>query len=184
MRKILVMLVLALAAAATYLWFEPDDSSDALQTDQELMPDYVAKQVTRTLFDAEGYLADSITAAQLEHFEQLGFTQFDQPVYTLFNNEHQPSWQASSRQAIWFPQDRIILEQDVVIESLLQNELVRRIETGALEMLFPDNRLQNNQAVYIQGDGFYIEGVGLRADLSDKTLQLIQHNKTVYRNEG
>lgn len=184
MRKILVILVLLLTLIAAYLWFEPDDSNNALQTDQELMPDYVAKQVTRTLFDAEGYPADSITAVQLEHFELLGFTQFDQPVYTLFNNEHLPSWQASSRQAIWFPQDRIILEQDVVIESLLQNELISRIETGALEMLFPDNRLQNNQPVYIQGDGFYIEGVGLRADLSDKTLQLIQHNKTVYPNEG
>ena len=184
MRKVLLILVLILASVATYLWFEPEDSSDTLQTDQELMPDYVAKNVTRTLYDAEGYLADTITAEQLEHFEQLGFTQFDQPIYTLFDDQHQPSWQASSRHAIWFPQDRIILEQDVVIESLLQNELIKRIETGALEMLFPDNRLQNNQAVYIQGDGFYIEGIGLRADLADRTLQLMQHNKTVYRNEG
>ncbi|MBZ9612214.1 LPS export ABC transporter periplasmic protein LptC [Rheinheimera maricola] len=184
MRKVLPMLVLILTSIAAYLWFEPDDSNSMLRTDQELMPDYVATDVTRTLFNAEGYRADSVAAAQLEHFEQLGFTQFDQPVYTLFNAEHKPSWQASSRSAIWFPQDRVILEQDVVIESLLQSELVRRIETSTLEMLFPDNRLQNNQPVYIQGDGFFIEGIGLRADLTEKTLQLIQHNKTVYRNEG
>ena len=96
----------------------------------------------------------------------------------------QEFWQASSQHAIWFPQDRIILEKQVVIENLQSNELIKRIETSTLEMLFPDNRLQNDQAVFIQGDGFYIEGTGLRADLTDKTLQLIQHNKTVYRNEG
>jgi lipopolysaccharide export system protein LptC len=184
MRKLLVVLVTILVSVATYLWFEPQDNMDTLSAAQELMPDYIAMNVSRTLYDEQGYPADSVTAAQLEHFEQLGFTQFDQPVYTLYNATHQPSWQASSKHAIWFPQDRIILEQQVVIENLQANELIKRIETSTLEMLFPDNRLQNDQAVFIQGDGFYIEGKGLRADLTDKTLQLIQHNKTVYRNEG
>ncbi|WP_215398228.1 LPS export ABC transporter periplasmic protein LptC [Rheinheimera oceanensis] len=183
MRKLLVLLVLLLAGTAAYLWFEPEDNPDALQTDQELLPDYVAENITRTLYNEEGYRADSVTALRLEHFELLGFTQFEQPVYTLFNEEFQPSWQASSKYAIWFPQDKIILEQQVIIESLLQNELVERIETDTLEMLFPDNRLQNNQPVYIHGKGFYIEGIGLQADLTERTLQLVQHQKTVYRNE-
>ena len=91
MRKILVLLVLILTGTAAYLWFEPTDSNDALQTDQELMPDYIAQNITRRLFDSDGYLVDSVSAQRLEHFELLGFTQFEKPVYTLYNEDHQPS---------------------------------------------------------------------------------------------
>lgn len=183
MRKILVLLVLILTGSAAYLWFEPEENTDALQTDQELMPDYIAQNITRRLYDADGHLVDSVSAKRLEHFELLGFTQFEKPLYTLYNEKHQPSWQASSQYAVWFPQDKIILEEQVRIESLQQNELIDWLETDTLEMLFPDNRLQNNQPVLIQGQGFYIKGSGIKADLTNRTFQLVQHEQTVYRNE-
>ncbi|MDP5136648.1 LPS export ABC transporter periplasmic protein LptC [Rheinheimera baltica] len=183
MRKLLIFVVLLLTGTAAYLWFQPTDDSDSLQTDQELLPDYVAQNITRRLFDVEGYLVDTVSAERLEHFELLGFTQFEKPVYTLYNNQHQPSWQASSQYAVWFPQDKVILEQQVSIDSLEPNELIERIETERLEMLFPDNKLKNNQPVLIQGKGFYIKGSGIDADLSQKTFQLLQHEHTVYQNE-
>ncbi|MDP2714461.1 LPS export ABC transporter periplasmic protein LptC [Rheinheimera sp.] len=183
MRKFFVFIVFLLAGTAAYLWFEPADDNDALQTDQELLPDYVAQKVTRRLYDAQGYLADTVSADRLEHFELLGFTRFENPVYTLYNDEHQPGWKASSRQAIWFNQDRVILEQQVSILSLMPNELIERIDTETLEMLFPSNTLQNDAPVFIQGKGFYINGSGLRADLTNGSLQLLQHQQTVYQNE-
>lgn len=184
MRKLFVILVMLLTGTAAYLWFKPADSLDELQTDQELMPDYIAQNIIRRLYDADGYLIDTVSAQRLEHFEQLGFTQFEKPVYTLYNNLHQPSWQASSRYAVWFPQDKVILEQEVSIDSLDSKELIERIETDTLEMLFPDNKLKNNQPVLIQGKGFYIKGSGIDADLTKKTFQLVQHEQTVYHNEN
>lgn len=183
MRKFFVFIVILLTGTAAYLWFQPVDDSDTLQTDQELLPDYVAQKVTRRLYDEQGYLADTVSADRLEHFELLGFTRFENPVYTLYNEAHQPGWKASSRQAIWFNQDRVILEQQVSIESLMPDELIERIETETLEMLFPDNTLQNDAPVFIQGKGFYIKGVGLQADLTNGSLQLLQHQQTVYHNE-
>lgn len=183
MRKLFTLLIVLLTGTAAYLWFEPADNSNALQTDQELLPDYVAQNVTRRIFNSDGYLVDSISAKRLEHFELLGFTQFEKPVYTLYNEQHQPIWQGSSQYAVWFPQDKIILEQQVKIDSLQHDELIEHIETESLEMLFPDNRLQNNQPVLISGKGFYIKGNGIKADLTTKTFQLIQHEQTVYDNE-
>lgn len=184
MRKLLVLLVVMLVGTAGYVWFKPQDNSALLQTDQELMPDYIASNIVRTSYNSDGYKVDSVTAERLEHFESLGFTQFELPVYTLFNNEHQAGWTARSDYATWFAEDKVILEHNVVIKSLLQNELIERIETDTLEMLFPDNRLQNNQPVLIIGKGFYVEGIGIQADLTEKTLQLLQHQKTVYQHEG
>lgn len=173
-----------LAAIAAYLWFAPKDSSDVLQTDNELLPDYVALKITRRLYDEQGKLVDTISAERLEHFDLLGFTQFEKPVYTFYNGAEQASWQASSQYAVWFPQDKVILEHQVRIDSLLPGDMIKHIETSTLEMLFPDNKLQNNQPVLIQGNGFYIKGSGIEADLGNKTFQLSQHEKTVYLNEN
>lgn len=181
MKKVLALVVIVLVSIAGYIWFTPDDGS-ALKTDQELLPDYVAQNITRTLYDENGYIADTVKANRLEHFELLGFTQFEQPVYTLYNNQ-KVSWQANSNHAVWFAEDKIILEQQVNIVSLQPDELIERIKTDTLELIFPANLLQTDRPVFIQGKGFYIEGVGLQADLTKQTLQLVKHNKTVYLNE-
>lgn len=181
MKKVLIVLVVILVSIAGYIWLTPDDGQ-ALKTDQELLPDYVAQNITRTLYDEHGNIADTIKANRLEHFELLGFTQFEQPVYTLYHDQ-QTSWQASSQNAVWFAEDKIILEHQVNIVSLQPDELIERIETDSLELLFPSNLLQTDRPVFIQGKGFYIEGVGLQADLTSQTLQLVEHQKTVYLNE-
>ena len=183
MRKLFVLVVLILASTAAYLWFAPQDNSRALQTDQELLPDYVALNVTRRLYNADGYLADSVSAKRLEHFDQLGFTQFEMPVYTLYNELHQAGWQASSQSAVWFANDKVILEQQVNIISLMADGMIERIETDNLEMLFYDQLLRNDRPVRISGKGFTIQGVGLEADLTTKSFKLLQHQQTVYRNE-
>lgn len=183
MRKLLLPIVILLACIAGYLWFTPENDSDALQTDQEWLPDYVALNITRRLYNAQGYQEDVVSAQRLEHFEQLGFMQFEKPVYTLYNDQHQPQWQASSEHAVWFEQDKVILEQQVQIISLAENQLLDRLETQSLEMLFPDNLLQNNLPVVISGKGFEIRGTGINADLSTRSFKLLQHQQTVYRNE-
>ena len=69
------------------------------------------------------------------------------------------------------------------IKSLSDNQLLDRLETQSLELLFPDNLLQNNLPVVITGKGFEIKGTGINADLSNRSFKLLQHQQTVYRNE-
>ncbi|MDX1676800.1 LPS export ABC transporter periplasmic protein LptC [Arsukibacterium sp.] len=183
MKKVLFLLVLALVSTATYLWFSPTDSSDASYADRELLPDYIAEQVTRTLYDEQGFVADLIQADRLEFFERLGFTQFEQPRYTLFDAEHQAAWAVTSQFGIWLPEDKIILEQDVNISNINGSELLERIQTANLELLLPEKTIQTTAAVQIIGQGFYINGIGLQADLTEQNLRIIKHLETVYTNE-
>ena len=60
MRKLLFLLVLALVITAAYLWFNPAAQTDTNYADRELLPDYIAEQVTRTLYDAQGYVEDHL----------------------------------------------------------------------------------------------------------------------------
>ncbi|KKO49581.1 hypothetical protein VT06_05105 [Arsukibacterium sp. MJ3] len=183
MKKTLMLLVLALVLLATYLWFNPAQQTDPNYADRELLPDYIAEQVTRTLFDEQGYVADLIKAERLEFFERLGFTQFEQPQYTLFDAEHLPAWQVTSQFGIWLPDDKIILEQDVSITNVNGNELIDRIYTDTLELLLPAKTLHTNAPIKIIGKGFYINGIGMQADLTEQKLRIIKHLETVYSNE-
>lgn len=183
MKKALVLLVLALVLTATYLWFNPPEQTDANYADRELLPDYIAEQVTRTLYDDQGYITDLIQAGRLEFFERLGFTQFEQPKYTLFDAEHFAAWEVTSEFGIWLPDDKIILEQNVRISNVNGNELVDRIDTDNLELLLPSKILQTSAAVKIIGKGFHIDGIGLQADLTEQNLRIIKHLETVYTNE-
>jgi lipopolysaccharide export system protein LptC len=183
MKKVLFVLVFALVLTATYLWFNPTEQSSLNDGDRELLPDYIAEQVTLTLYDKQGYVADHIQAERLEFFERLGFTQFEKPEYTLFDMEHQPAWQVTSQFGIWLPDDKIILEQQVRIVNINGNELVDRIDTDDLELLLPSKILQTSAPVKIIGKGFYINGIGLQADLTEQKLRIIKHLETVYANE-
>ncbi|GGW70043.1 LPS export ABC transporter periplasmic protein LptC [Alishewanella tabrizica] len=183
MRKFLVLSVCALVMFAAYLWFRPQDALTDIQADREFQPDYIAENVTLRIYDKDGYIADHVRASKLEHFEQLGFTQFAAPRYTLFNAEHMPAWEISSLHAVWFPEDKIILEQQVVLQNLLANELIKQIDTESLQLLLPEKKIQTHEAVAITGQGFSIKGIGLEARLADKHLLLNRHLETIYHNE-
>lgn len=183
MRKLFVLVVATLVLIAAYLWFIPKDTATDSAVDREFQPDYIAENVILRSYDKDGYIAEQVKAAKLEHFEQLGFTQFDLPRYTLFNVEHQPAWEFSSLQAVWFPEDKIILEQHVVLQNMQPGEMIQQITTASLQMLLPENKLQTHEAVAIKGLGFDMKGIGLEARLSDKHLQLNQHLETTYHNE-
>ncbi|WP_333607117.1 LPS export ABC transporter periplasmic protein LptC [Arsukibacterium sp.] len=184
MNRLGIVVIAILSSIAAWLWFAPDDTSLSMAQENELFPDYIAEQVVLRIYDNEGYLADHMQASGLEHFEQLGFTQFEQPRYTLFNEQHMAAWEISSRFAVWFPEDKIMLEQDVAIRNLLPGELVDRIDSVELTILLPEKTVQTHEAVSIEGEGFIIKGIGLQANLEQKTLQLTTHLETRYHNEN
>lgn len=184
MRKLLVIAVSILVLVAGYLWFAPDQQLNTQPVDREFLPDYIAENLTLRIYDQDGYLADQLQAERLEHFEQLGFTQFSTPQYMLFNNEHQAAWAISSQEGIWFPDDKIILEQNVVVQNLLPNQMIEQLTTHSLQLLLPEKTLHTHEKVRIIGQGFYIHAIGMQADLQQHLLTLHQHLETVYLNEN
>ncbi len=184
MRKLLLVTVLVLVCIAAYWWFNPQQTLVDPQADLEFQPDYIAENVTLRIYSQDGYIADHVQATKLEHFAQLGFTQFDQPRYTLFNAAHQPAWEISSLQGVWFPEDKIILEQQVILQNKQPVGLVERVETASLTLMLPEKSIQTHELVHIMGAGFFIKGEGMHVDLKQETIQLHKHLETVYLNEN
>jgi lipopolysaccharide export system protein LptC len=174
--------LLVLAGCVTlYAWLGQQEQTKPAASN-ELAPDFIAYDLIRTSFDEDGNLTGMVRASQMSHFEQLGQIQLDQPAYTIFEL-HLPKWQISSRSGVLYPDDKVVLNQDVTLDNLKSDELFQKLETPLLEYQFDQQLLLTNAGVLISGDGFAITGRGVIIDLESKKFKLKQHKGTVYRHE-
>ncbi|WP_333796000.1 LPS export ABC transporter periplasmic protein LptC [Rheinheimera sp.] len=181
-QQIFWFLLVLTCASLLYGWLDNEGKSTATNAEQELAPDFIAYDLVRTSFDGSGNMSGLIKARQMSHFEQLGQIQFEAPAYTIFEDQL-PKWQVSSDHGVLYPDDKVVLEQQVILDNLKSGELFNKLETNQLEYLFEQQMLQSRQQVLISGDGFAINGQGVEVDLVKQKLQLHQHKGTVYRHE-
>lgn len=182
MIKQFLWLLLVLTGCVTlYAWLDQQEQVKPM-TSNEMEPDFIAYDLIRTSFDEEGNLAGLIRASQMSHFEQLGQIQLEQPAYTIFEQQL-PKWQISSRSGVLYPEDKVVLDQDVTLDNLKSDDLFQKLETPLLEYQFEQQLLLTNAGVLISGDGFAITGRGVSIDLASKKFKLKQHKGTVYRHE-
>lgn len=182
-RQLFWLFLVVTGGVILYSWIEAADTPKHALVERELVPDFVAYQLTRRSFDKDGNLSGQVKAAQMAHFEQLGQIQFEQPSYTLYE-ERLPRWQISSAQGVFYQDNKVILEQNVQVDNLHQDEMFRQIQTEQLEMLLDSQLLQTDHPVLVSGQSFQIHGQGLQADLITQKLRLFKHQGTVYQHEN
>lgn len=182
-KQILWLFLVLVGAVVLYSWIEAADTPQAHAVERELVPDFMAYQLTRRSYDKDGNLSGQIKAAQMAHFEQLGQIQFDHPAYTLYE-DRQARWQISSTQGVFYQDNKAILEQNVRVDNLHSDEMFRQIQTEQLELVVDTQLLQTDQPVLVLGQNFQIQGRGLQADLVAQKLRLYKHHGTVYQHEN
>lgn len=182
-RQLFWLFLVVTGGVVLYSWIEAADTPKHAAVERELVPDFVAYQLTRRSFDKDGNLSGQVKASQMAHFEQLGQIQFEQPAYTLYE-DRLPRWQISSAQGVFYQDNKVILEQNVQVDNLHQDEMFRQIQTEQLEMLLDSQLLQTDHPVLVLGQSFQIHGQGLQADLITQKLRLYKHQGTVYQHEN
>lgn len=179
----LSLLLLLVAAVFSYWWHSSSEDSTSIYTERELIPDFIAEQLTRTVYNEDGQLSELVQAERMEHFEWLGFTQLEKPVFTLLDRAHNLSWQASSVSAVLYPNDKLILDGEVLLQNLAPDDLIDRVQTSYLEMSLPSELITTDEEVMIFGIGFTIHGLGMRASLNEQSIFMQQHLRTDYQND-
>ena len=181
-RQLFWFLLVIISSSLLFSLLIDDDTPQTRAIESELQPDFVAYQLIRSSFDANGNMSGMIRATQMSHFEQLGQIQLEEPAFTIFEQQ-MPKWQVSSSNGVLYPDDKVVLEQDVLLENLQSGELFNKVESEHLEYLFDQQIISTQQQVVIHGDGFAIHGQGVKVNLVTQKLQLQQHKGTVYRHE-
>lgn len=158
------------------LWNKTNIQSNQIE-DVELFPNYSALNLNSKLFDSDGNLSHQVSAAKMEHYEELGFTVFEAPIYTLYMRDREP-WQVTAGEATLYDDKRIALENEVKIVNLHTDEFVTEIETSYVEIDLESKIIKSDQLVQILGTNYLITSVGLVGNLNTQEYELSEHVKT------
>lgn len=147
--------------------------------DIELIPNYQAVNLNSKLYDKEGRLSHQMVAEKMEHYEALGFTVFQNPVYTLYLDDGQP-WQVTAGEGTLYSNNRIQLEKDVNIVNLRSQEYIKQITTEYIEIDLQNKTLSSDQRVTISGLNYEVNSIGIFGNLTTQQYELKDHVQTQF----
>lgn len=144
-------------------------------------PNYQARNMKSTLYNESGSVNHRVFAASMEHYEILGFTLFEEPQYTIYTDETESPWQIAAKEGTLYSDQRIELEQNVLLQSLNEQDFVQTIETSFVEIDLLNKTAKSDNPVTITGQDFVIKSNGVSVNLLTRKLELRDHVETIYR---
>jgi len=153
--------------------------TDAIDTD--LTPDFIAETLKSDIFSETGKLSYAIDASRMEHYSDLEVTYFELPEYTLYPKNNESPWKISAKEGTLYNNNRVMLENRVLLQATDENSLIQKIQGKSLELDLNTNIISSEQTILIQGKGFTMYGSGLIVDLNTKQMTLTEHVQTIYK---
>lgn len=169
------------AVLALYLpsLLKEDEPEVNTNQDMELVPNYQAVNLRSKIYDEDGRLSHRVVADKMEHYEELAFTVFENPVYTLYLKNGEP-WQLSADEGVWYENNRIKLENNVTLVSLHPQKYINEISAEFMEIDLKDQTLKSDQLVTISGSNFIVTSIGIAGNLASQQYELKEHVKTKF----
>jgi lipopolysaccharide export system protein LptC len=161
-------------------WLKEEEQAPDVGQQDAYQPTYKAINLRSALYDENGELTHRIFASEMEHYEQLGFVFFRQPQYTLYTSDSEQPWRLTADEGTLYDDNRIQLEQNVVIQSLSDTSFVKTITTDFIQINLDTKLMTSDQAVIIVGEEYQVQSNGFDGNLNTKQYELKQHVKTVY----
>ena len=144
-------------------------------------PNYQARNMKSVFYSETGGINHKVFANVMEHYDMLGFTMFEKPEYTIYTDETDSPWQINAKEGTLYGDERIELEQNVLIRSLNQQDFVQLITTSYVEIDLIKKTAKSDQPVEIRGVDYVISGNGFKVNLLTRKLELNNHVETIYQ---
>ncbi|MCY7294822.1 LPS export ABC transporter periplasmic protein LptC [Alteromonas sp. a30] len=156
---------------------EESEKSDAISSFQ---PNYLANKMLSTLYNDKGMVTHKVYAEKMEHFEELGFTLFEKPNYTIFTERTENPWSVIAEEGTLYEDNRIQLEKNVQIKSIGEGEFVQQITTSFIEINLDEKTMTSDQPVVITGQDYVIHSNGFVANMLTRKFELLDHVQTIF----
>ena len=79
------------------LYFLDEETRSPLPEQVASVPDYIAIDLKQTNFNDNGTISHRVTAAKMAMYQDLGFTHFIDPTFTIFSDHG--TWQLTAKEA-------------------------------------------------------------------------------------
>ena len=141
-------------------------------------PDYIATELKQTVFNSDGKISHKVSATKMEQYQDLGFTHFTAPVFTLYSKNG--IWEISAAEATLYESKKLILEVNVEAVNLDKTAMLQNIKADYIEVDITHSTMQSERPVEITGPNILITGKGLIANFESEVIELINHTQTIY----
>ena len=143
-------------------------------------PDWFAKNVTSTLYDAAGLPQKTLTATELTHFDDSQKTLMVAPLFFIYEQPAEPPWQLKAQNGVAHHGrrvdqiDEIDLSDNVLLSRAAGQHNAPMTMTTAHLRIYPDQHLaKSDDNVLFKQPGQTMAGVGMIAHLDTDTIELL-----------
>lgn len=162
-------------------WDDQGETTKLSENVSSWQPNYQANQMLSTLYNKQGTITHKVYAEKMEHFEELGFTLFEKPQYTIYTERTETPWQVIAQEGTLYEDNRIQLEKNVQIMSIDDAEFVQEVKTSFIEINLDDKIMKSDQPVIITGPDYVIHSNGFVANMLTRKFELLDHVQTVFK---
>ena len=182
MNRVTLAIIAFFGTALILYWqVQSKKSDEGAAIDRSLSPDYIADNLRSVDYNELGLVSSRVTATHMEHFEEADMTYFTQPIYLVYPNEGQAQWRLQSNTGTLNKKSgKVVLENNVIIDAISPKEPIQTIKTSYLELDLNTMVMTSDRQIYITGNDFIIEGLGLFGDLNAQNVQLLSKVKGTY----
>ncbi|KJY97696.1 LPS export ABC transporter periplasmic protein LptC [Pseudoalteromonas ruthenica] len=177
-RALISLLFIVAMAWLWYPYFMKSTDDGVAQQDYIATPDYIATGLSQTSYNDQGELSHTVYAEEMELYQELGFTHFTKPVFTLYGETE--NWQVNADEATLYNNNILILENNVTATNLKEGAMIEKVSAEAIQVDIDSQRMESEQAVILSGPNMKITGQGLKADLNTEIVELTEHTRTIY----
>lgn len=166
-----------IAIASLWMYQLTEQTASATKAENSLLPDYIIEPIVTFRFNPQGELIDYFLAKKMIHFPENDTGYFTEPVLYLYENKQQ-IWHIKSKAGRSIQNfSTLFLQGDVWVEQTKNNST---LTTNTLTIYPNKNQAETDDAVFVRQPGIQIRGVGMRADLTKQTVQLLSNAKGFY----
>jgi len=181
MTRVIVLIGLFFISCVLFFWnpFWSVTQPKVDQTQDLYLPDFTAQNMTQKRFDDAGFLSSLVKAEKMEYYSD-NVTTFTKPSYIIYPKQGAPRWKIDADSGIFDQQNRVVLNNNVVISAINPNESLQKIYTSYLEIDLKRRLITSDKAIKIEGKQYNATGTGLRADLTLRQFELIKDIQATY----
>lgn len=182
MRATLFGLLLVICAGILF-WTQMEDEAvapDALIDRARYTPDFSASVLHSIQYNQAGTPKSKVWAEDMKHYEQLGLTEFSNPILLIYPEDGETTWQITAKQGMLQGKETATLQQNVVISSKNDEDQLNTVHTSYLEIDLVNQTLRSDRPVRLVGPRFILNGVGLEADAHSEQIKILDQIQAVY----
>lgn len=174
------LLVLALGVSA-FFWFQKQQIptvSPRLEDTNIIISDLKTRR-----YSMKGGLEDILYARQARSkTAKLDEIELTYPVLEVFdpNQNAQMHWHVSAKNALLTDRVYLTLNHDIVLNDLIEDNLLKSIETPSLAIDLQQKTVINNSPIRFIGTTFESSGIGVEGSLKTHFFQILSQSHAIY----